>query len=134
MACQLNIYLGPTEDDRSQAFRNQPDPGARRAVRAGIGQNPPIRPCHFRSTIARPVFRGAQSLRRIPRRGKFQSILPLFKETAMKTSLILKSLALAASLFSLWFAPMVSWFLGTVFTAVGIGVAVYRRRMPEALP
>jgi hypothetical protein len=34
-----------------------------------------------------------------------------------------------ANLFSIWFAPMVLWFLGTVFTAVGIGVAVYRRRM-----
>ena len=34
-----------------------------------------------------------------------------------------------ASLFSIWFAPMVLWFLGTVFTAVGVGVAVYRRRM-----
>jgi hypothetical protein len=34
-----------------------------------------------------------------------------------------------ANLFSIWFAPMVLWFLGTVFTAVGIGVAVYRRRI-----
>jgi hypothetical protein len=38
-----------------------------------------------------------------------------------------------ASLFSIWFAPIVLWFLGTVFTAVGIGVAVYRRRMPAAV-
>jgi hypothetical protein len=37
--------------------------------------------------------------------------------------------AALAGFFSLWFVPIVLGFIGTVFTAVGVAVAVVRRRM-----